>query len=104
MATKHHSLEPIFQLLRQAEEALVGGQDVAQVCRALGVSQQKSYRWRKEFGGVRTDQDRRLKDQERENARRKKLVAEAELDTATLREAASGNVRARRSGLRRSRT
>ena len=49
------------------------------------------YRWRKEYGGVRTDQAKRLKELERENARLKKLAAEAELDTAILREAASGN-------------
>ena len=71
--------------------ALAGGQDVPQVCRTLGVSQQAYYRWRKEYGGVRTDQAKRLKDLERENARLKKLVAEAELDKAILKEAAAGN-------------
>ena len=91
MATKHHSPEQIIGLLRQAEVALAGGQDVAQVCRALGVSQQTYYRWRKEYGGVRTDQAKRLKELERENARLKRLVAEAELDKAILKEAAAGN-------------
>ena len=55
------------------------------------MSEQTYDRWRKEYGGVRTDQAKRLKDLERENARLKKLVAEAELDKAILREAASGN-------------
>jgi hypothetical protein len=55
------------------------------------VSEQTYYRWRKEYGGIRTDQAKRLKDLERENARLKRLVAEAELDKAILREAASGN-------------
>jgi len=55
------------------------------------VTDQTYYRWRKEYGGVRTDQAKRLKELERENARLKKLVAEAELDKAILREAASGN-------------
>jgi transposase-like protein len=92
MATKkHHTPEQIIHLLRQAEVELAGGQPLAQVCRKLGVSEQTYYRWRKEYGGVRTDQARRLKDLERENGRLKKLVAEAELDKAILREAASGN-------------
>ena len=78
-------------LLRQAEVELAGGQPVPQVCRKLGVTEQTYYRWRKEYGGVRTDQAKRLKDLERENARLKRLVAEAELDKAILREAASGN-------------
>jgi putative transposase len=91
MATKHHTPEQIIGLLRQAEVALAGGRDVPQVCRTLGVSQQTYYRWRKEYGGVRTDQAKRLKDLERENQRLKKLVAEAELDKAILKEAAAGN-------------
>ena len=92
MATKkHRTPEQIITLLRQAEVELGGGQPLAQVCRKLGVSEQTYYRWRKEYGGVRTDQAKRLKDLERENARLKRLVAEAELDKAILREAASGN-------------
>jgi transposase-like protein len=57
----------------------------------LGITDQTYYRWRKEYGGVKTDQAKRLKDLERENARLKKLLAEAELDKAILREAASPN-------------
>lgn len=92
MATKkHHTAEQIIHLLRQAEVELAGGQTVPQVCRKLGVSEQTYYRWRKEYGGIRTDQAKRLKDLERENVRLKKLVAEAELDKAILREAAAGN-------------
>ena len=59
--------------------------------RQIGVTDQTYYRWRKEYGGVRTDQAKRLKELDRENARLKKLLAEAELDKAILREAASGN-------------
>jgi putative transposase len=88
---KHHTPEQIIHLLRQAEVELAGGQTVPQVCRKLGVTEQTYYRWRKEYGGVRTDQAKRLKDLERENQRLKKLVAEAELDKAILREAAAGN-------------
>ncbi len=88
---KHHTPEQIISLLRQAEVELAGGQTVPQVCRKLGVTEQTYYRWRKEYGGVRTDQARRLKDLERENQRLKRLLAEAELDKAILKEAASGN-------------
>ena len=79
--------QQVAQALRQAEQ----GTSAAEVCRKLGVSEQTYYRWRKEYGGIRTDQAKRLKDLERENARLKKLVAEAELDKAILREAAAGN-------------
>jgi putative transposase len=89
--TKHHTPEPIIHLLRQAEVELATGHLVPQVCRKLGIADQTYYRWRKEYGGTRTDQAERLKDLERENARLKKLVAEAELDKAILREAAAGN-------------
>ena len=88
---KHHTPEQIIHLLRQAEVELAGGQTVPQMCRKLGVTEQTYSRWRKEYGGIRTDQAKRLKDLERENARLKKLVAEAELDKAILREAAAGN-------------
>ena len=64
---------------------------MAEACRQIGVTDQTYYRWRKEYGGVRTDQAKRLKELDRENARLKKLLAEAELDKAILREAASGN-------------
>jgi putative transposase len=85
------SAEQIVNKLRQAEVLLAQGQTVAQASKALGITEQTYYRWRKEYGGVKTDQARRLKDLERENARLKKLLAEAELDKAILREAASPN-------------
>ena len=83
--------DQIIAKLRQAEVELVRGLKVPEVCRKLGVTEQTYYRWRKEYGGLRTDQAKRLKELERENARLKKLVAEAELDKAILREAAAGN-------------
>ena len=70
---------------------LAQGQTIAAVCKKLGVTEQTYYRWRKEYGGVRTDQAKRLKELEKENARLKRLLADAELDKAILREAASGN-------------
>src|SRR5262245_9524818 len=84
---KHHTPEQIINLLRQAEVELAGSQTVPKVCRKLGVAEQTYYRWRKQYGGIRTDRARRLKDLERENERLKRLLAEAELDKAILREA-----------------
>ena len=91
MAKKRHSTEQIISKLREAEVELARGLKVPQVCRKLGVTDQTYYRWRKEYGGLRMDQARRLKELERENARLKKLLAEAELDKAILRESASPN-------------
>ncbi|QDU01963.1 Transposase [Gimesia chilikensis] len=61
------------------------------MCKKLGIHQQTYYKWRREYGGLRMDQLKRLKELEKENARRKKMLAESELDKAILREAASGN-------------
>jgi len=74
-----------------AEVLLSQGRNVSEACRQIGVTDNTYYRWRKEYGVIRSDQAKRLKELERENARLKKLVAEAELDKAILREAASGN-------------
>jgi transposase-like protein len=91
MPRKRYQVEEIIQKLRAAEVLLSQGKNVAEACRQIGVTDQTYYRWRKEYGGVRTDQAKRLKELDRENARLKKLLAEAELDKAILREAASGN-------------
>ena len=91
MPRKRYQVEEIIQKLRAAEVLLSQGNNVAEACRQIGVTDQTYYRWRKEYGGVRTDQAKRLKELDRENARLKKLLAEAELDKAILREAASGN-------------
>ena len=91
MAKKHHTPEQIIHLLRQAEVELATGQAVPQVCRKLGVSEQTYYRWRKEYGGLRVNQAKRLKGLETENARLKRLVADQALDIAILKEASSGN-------------
>jgi transposase-like protein len=64
---------------------------VAEAVKKIGVTEQTYYRWKKKFGGLRIDQAKRLKDLEKENARLKRLLADAELDKAILREAASGN-------------
>ena len=92
MAKKQrHTPEQIIAKLREAEVKLAKGTAVGQVCKELGVTEPTYYRWRREYGGMKLDQARRPKDLEKENARLKRLLAEAELDKAILREAASGN-------------
>ena len=91
MPRKRFKTEDIIQKLREAEVFLSQGKDVATASRQIGVTDNTYYRWRKEYGGVRTDQAKRLKELEKKNARMKKLVTEAELNKAILREAASGN-------------
>ena len=88
---KKVSSEQIISKLREAEVDLAQGKTVAQVCKKLGVAEQTYYRWKKEYGGLRVDQAKRLKALEKENARLKRLLADAELDKAILKEAASGN-------------
>lgn len=83
--------EQIIQHLREAEVLLSQDKTIAQACKSIGVTEQTYYRWRKEYGGIRTDQAKRLKELEKENARLKRLLADAELDKAILKEAASGN-------------
>ena len=91
MGRKRHSGEQIIAKLRAAEVALAKGQALAEVVRKLEISEQTYYRWRKEYGGLRVDQAKRLKELEKENARLKRLVADQALDNAILKEVASGN-------------
>ncbi len=91
MIRKQFSAEQIVNKLREADVLIAKGQTVAQVCKHIGVTGVTYYRWRKEFGGMKTDQAKRLKELERENARLKRLLADAELDKAILREAANPN-------------
>ena len=91
MSGKRYSPEEIIRKLREADVLLSQGVTVGEVVRRLGVNKVTYYRWRKEFGGMKTDQARRLKDLERENARLKRVVADLTLDNAVLKEAASGN-------------
>lgn len=83
--------EQIITKLREAEVLLAEGLKIPEVCRRLGISDKTYYRWKKEYGGMRMDQAKRLKELEKQNAQLKRLLAEAELDKAILREAASGN-------------
>lgn len=91
MARKRHSAEQIINKLREAEVHLGQGMSVPEVSRKLGVTEQTYYRWRKEYGGLKTEQAKKLKDLEKENARLKKLVADLSLDKAMLQEVAQGN-------------
>lgn len=91
MSRKRYTVEAIVRKLREAEVELSRGLTVKRVSKKLGINEQTYYRWRKEYGGLRMDQARRLKELESENSRLKKLVADQALDIAILKEAASGN-------------
>jgi transposase-like protein len=91
MARRRHTPEQIIRKLREADRLLAEGADVAGVARHLEVSEQTYHRWRNQFGGMKADDARRLKDLERENARLKRIVADKELEIDALREVAKGN-------------
>ena len=91
MVKKSHSPEQIINKLREAEILLNQGASVGEACRKIGVIEQTYYRWRKEYGGMRIEQAKRLKALEKENTRLKKLVADISLDNAILKEASEGN-------------
>jgi putative transposase len=84
MARKRFSPEQLITMLREAKVLLNQSNPVAEVCPKLGISEQSYYRWRREYGGMRVDQARRLKELEQENARLKKPVADLSLDNAIL--------------------
>jgi len=90
MAKKRHTPEQIINKLREAEVLLSKGMEMPKIFRKLAVSEQTYYRWRKEYGGVRSDQAKRLKELEKENVRLKKLVAELSLDKQMLKEITQG--------------
>ena len=91
MPKKRYSSEQIIAKLREAEVELARGQKTGAVCRKLGISEQTYYRWRREYGGLRVDQAKRLKQLERENTRLKKVVADQALDISILKEVSEGN-------------
>ena len=91
MVKKSHSPELIINKLREAEILLNQGANVGEASRKIGVTEQTYYRWRKEYGGMRIEQAKRLKELEKENTRLKKLVADISLDNAILKEASEGN-------------
>jgi putative transposase len=91
MIRKAFKPEQIIGKLREAEVLLSQGLSVSETSRKLGITDQTYYRWRREYGGMRVEQARRLKELEKENSRLKKLVADITLDNAILKEAARGN-------------
>jgi len=91
MVRKVFKPEQIINKLREAEVLLSQGSTVGEASRKLGVTEQTYYRWRREYGGMRVEQAKRLRELEKENTRLKKLVADISLDNAILKEAARGN-------------
>ena len=91
MPMKRYKAEQIVTLLRQIEVGIANGKPTPQACKEAEINQQTYYRWRKEFGGLKLDQAKRMKELERENAKRKRLVAELSLEKQILKDVASGN-------------
>lgn len=91
MGRKRFTAEQIIGLLREADVKISQGRSVGQICRDMGITEQTYYRWRKEYGGMKTVQVKRLKELEKENNRLKKAVAELTIDKLILKEALEGN-------------
>ena len=91
MKRNRFTVEQIIRILREAEVYVSQGKSIAQVSRELGIAEQTYYRWRKEYGGMKVSQARRLKELEQENSRLKRAVADLTLDKLILREALEGN-------------
>jgi transposase-like protein len=91
MPNKRYKPEQIVNLLRQIEVEIGNGKTTPQACRDAEITAQTYYRWRKEFGGLKLDQAKRLKELEKENSRLKRLVAELSLEKQVLRDVAQGN-------------
>jgi putative transposase len=91
MARRRHTPEQIIRKLREADRLLAEGAEVAEVARRLEVSEQTYHRWRNQFGGMKADDAKRLRELERENAQLKRLVADKELENLALRELSRGN-------------
>ena len=86
-----HTPEQVIRKLREADAELAKGVALPEVCKALGIAEATYHRWRSQFGGIKADEMKRLKELEKENARLKALVADLALDKAILQEAARGN-------------
>lgn len=91
MSRKRYPIDQIITKLREAEVRISRGETVAQACKAIEVTEQTYYRWRKQYGGLKSDQAKRLKELEKENARLRGVVADLSLDNAILKEASKGN-------------
>ena len=91
MSKERYKPEQVVNLLRQIEVEIANGKTTPQACRDAGIHTQTYYRWRREFGGLKLDQAKRLKELEKENTRLKRLVAELSLEKQVLRDVAQGN-------------
>ncbi len=91
MSKKRYQPEQIVTLLRKIEVGIANGKTTPQACRGAQITEQTYYRWRKEYGGLKMDQAKRLKELEKENARLKRLVAELSLEKQVLQDVAQGN-------------
>ena len=91
MKRRHHSPEQIIRKLREAERMLGEGKAVPEAAKELGISEQTYHRWRNQYGGMKADDAKRLKELERENAMLKRIVADKELEVVALKEIAKGN-------------
>ena len=91
MGRKTYTGEQVINKLREVEILISQGTSISEASRKIGVTDQTYYRWRREYGGMRVEQARRLRDLERENARLKRLVADISLDNAILKEVTRGN-------------
>jgi putative transposase len=91
MPKQRYKAEQIVNLLRKIEVELANGKTTPQAAREVGITEQTYYRWRKEYGGLKLDQAKRLKELEKENGRLKRLVAELSLEKQVLRDVAQGN-------------
>ncbi len=91
MKRRHHTPEQIIRKLREADRLLGEGSSMVQVCKHLEVTEQTYYRWRNQYGGMKADDTKRLKELERENSRLKKIVADQALDIDMLKEVNRGN-------------
>ena len=91
MSRKRYTAEQIIGMLREVEVEHSRGQKLGQICRNLGITEQTYYRWRREYGGMKVTQARRMKELEKENGRLKRAVAELTLDKLILKEALEGN-------------
>ena len=92
MSIEKNKPEQIVTVLRQIEVQIANGKKVLQACKEAGIHTQTYYRWRKEYGGLKLDRARRLKELEKENARLKRLVAELSIEKQVLRDVAQGNL------------
>jgi len=90
MPKRGYKAEQIIGMLREAEVLNAQGQSIGQICRGMGISQNTYYRWRKEYGGLKISQAKRLKELEKENVRLRKAVSDLSLDKVILTEALSG--------------